>query len=302
MCSIAFKLAILAQNNSWYARDLQRAATEDELIDIVSYRDLVATQIHQAEIESHSLSLQPTRLSDYDALLVRSMPLGSLEQVIFRVNALHAAQSQGLKVVNSPRTLEIAIDKWLTLATAANLGITIPKTVVCQNRDQALAAFEQLNRDVVVKPLFGGEGRGIMRVSCPDLAWRVFGTLEINQSILYLQEYVHHDGYDLRVFMLGSQHYAMKRVNKNDWRTNVARGGLAESHSPTDEQLELAIRASQALGGGVLGIDLLPAKDGRLLLIEVNAVPGWKALSRALDLDISRKILDYLRDQSSYHG
>lgn len=227
------------------------------------------------------------------------MPLGSLEQVIFRVNALHAAQSQGLTVINSPRTLEIAIDKWLTLATVAKLGITIPKTIVCQNRDQALTAFEQLNCDVVVKPLFGGEGRGIMRVSCPDLAWRVFGTLEVNQSVIYLQEYVHHNGYDLRIFLLGSQSYAMKRVNTNDWRTNVARGGLAEAHSPTEQQLDLASQASQALGGGILGIDLLPAKDGRLLLIEVNAVPGWKALSRALNIDISRKVLDFLRLHAS---
>jgi ribosomal protein S6--L-glutamate ligase len=295
VCTIAFKLAVLAQNNSWYARDLLRAASNNESIDIVSYRDLIARQYEQVEIESHFPLRQPIQLSDYHALLVRSMPLGSLEQVIFRVNTLHAAQSQGLTVMNSPRTLEIAIDKWLTLATATRLGIATPKTIVCQNREQALAAFEQLDRDVVVKPLFGGEGRGIMRVSCPDLAWRVFGTLESNQSVIYLQEYVDHYGYDLRVFMLGSQHFAMKRVNKNDWRTNVARGGLAEAHLPTDQQLELATLASQALGGGILGIDLLPAKDGRLLLIEVNAVPGWKALSRALSLDISRKVLDYLQ-------
>ncbi len=182
-------------------------------------------------------TLQPNEpLSDVDAILVRSMPLGSLEQVIFRVNALHAAESSGKAVVNKPRTLEIAIDKWLTLANVSRLGIQTPRTIVCQTRDQAMQAFESLNGDVVVKPIFGGEGRGLMRVACPDMAWRIFGTLEVNQSVIYLQEFVKHHGYDLRLLMIGEEIFAMKRINKDDWRTNVARGGITEPWNPTSEQ------------------------------------------------------------------
>jgi ribosomal protein S6--L-glutamate ligase len=234
-------------------------------------------------------------LSDFDAMLVRSMPLGSLEQVIFRVNALHAAQAAGCRVVNKPRTLEIAIDKWLTLATVANFGIATPRTFVCQSRDQAIQAFESLAGDVVVKPIFGGEGRGLMRISCPDLAWRVFGTLEVNQSVLYLQEFIPHSGSDIRIFLIGDDAFAMTRSNPNDWRTNISRGAIGTAYQATAEELDIAVKAASAIDADIIGVDLLRANDGRLLLIEVNAIPGWKGLANALNLDISRRVIDYLK-------
>src|SRR5437868_6668671 len=82
-------------------------------------------------------------------------------------------------------------------------SLRVPPTIVCQHADLALEAFTRLGGDVVVKPLFGSEGRGMVRLSDPDLAWRTFRTLERTQSVLYIQQFIAHPGWDLRIFVLG---------------------------------------------------------------------------------------------------
>ncbi len=233
---------------------------------------------------------------NYDAILVRTMPLGTLEQVIFRMNALHVAQELGVKVANSPRTLEIAIDKWLTLDFMRRSGLEIPRTIVCQSREAALEAFESLGRDVVVKPLFGGEGRGIVRIDNLDIAWRVFSTLEQLGAVLYVQEFIPHHGYDLRLLIVGNQVFSVARhAPTGEWRTNLSRGGAAVPYTASESQINVAKAAAAAIGGTIVGVDILPTKDGRDVVLEVNAVPGWRGTAKALDVDIANKILEELR-------
>jgi len=227
-------------------------------------------------------------------LMVRTMPIGSLEQTIFRMNALHVAQSNGVRVVNPPRALEIAIDKWLTLETVRQHGLAIPRTICCQTRDQAMEAWESLGRDCVVKPIFGGEGRGILRVTDPDMAWRVFTTLEQLRAVLYCQEFLQGPGYDLRLLVIADTMFCVKRIGRGDWRTNVSRGGTAEPHEPTFEQMQIAFKAARALGAWMAGVDLLTDSQGRDVVLEVNAVPGWKATAKSLDVDITRVVLEKL--------
>src|SRR5437764_5435542 len=124
-----------------------------------------------------------------------------------------------------------------------------PATVVCQDADSALEAFAALGGDVVVKPLFGSEGRGMVRVADPERAWRTFRALERTQSVLYLQQFIPHPGWDLRVFVLGGRALAaMRRRSAGGWRTNVAQGGAGERVSLTPEQERLALRAAAVLG------------------------------------------------------
>ena len=284
---------------------MQRAAG-NEKIEVFAYRDL-QTQIFDGRTLVQFADFKSDRfvsLDFFDAVLVRAMPMGSLEQVIFRVNALHAAVSNGQAVFNSPRTLEIAIDKWLTLDLLARAGLTVPRTAVCQSRAQAMQLFETWNCPVVVKPVFGGEGRGLMQIDCTDLAWRIFGSLEVNQSVIYMQEYAEHVGYDLRLLRIGDECFSIARHNQTDWRTNLTRGGHAKPHQATATQLDIANRAAAAIGASMLGIDLLPTKDGRLLLLEVNAVPGWKGLANCLDVDIAEKIFNHMRrtTATAVHG
>jgi ribosomal protein S6--L-glutamate ligase len=152
-----------------------------------------------------------------------------------------------------------------------------------------------LGGDVVVKPLFGSEGRGMVRVSDPELAWRTFRTLERMQNILYLQQFIPHPGWDLRVFVLaGTVLAAMRRWANGDWRTNVAQGGHAEPARLTADEKRLALRAAEAVGAVVAGVDVLPGKDGRWYILEVNAVPGWRALAPVTGVDAAAALVDYL--------
>src|SRR4051812_7158176 len=226
------RVAILLAGSGWHVRDLQRAAANlGHEADAVDFRRLSA-----------GVAAEWDTLSEYDGVLVRTMPPGSLEQVVFRMDLLHRLQARGVHVLNPPRAVEACVDKYLTTACLEAAGLRVPPTVVCQHADAALEAFAALGGDVVVKPLFGSEGRGMVRVSDPELAWRTFRTLERTQSVLYLQRFIRHPGWDLRVFVLaGRALTAMRRRSHDDWRTNVAQGGAGEPVrlGPAEERLAL---------------------------------------------------------------
>ena len=147
---------------------------------------------------------------------------------------------------------------------------------------------------MVVKPLFGAEGRGITRLNDEALALRAFKMLAQLGAVLYLQEYIDHEGFDLRLFVLGQRVLGMRRRNPLDWRTNVSRGAATEAFEPDETLCKLASLAAETIGAPIAGVDLLPAKNGTLYAIEVNAVPGWQALSRTLHVDVAKMVLEYV--------
>src|SRR5262249_15545399 len=234
-------------------------------------------------------------LHAFEAILVRTMPPGSLEQIVFRMDALQRVQTAGRRVLNPPLALETCIDKYLASARLSDAGLPLPRTSVCQDADSAMETLDRLGGDVVVKPLFGSEGRGMIRVSDKETAWRAFRTLERLQAVLYLQDFIAHPGWDLRAFVLGNRVLAaMRRHATNGWRTNVAQGGRAESISLTAEEERLALQAARAVGATVAGVDLLPRPDGGYVVLEVNAVPGWRALAPATGVDVAAAMINHL--------
>jgi ribosomal protein S6--L-glutamate ligase len=94
----------------------------------------------------------------------------------------------------------------------------------------------------------------------------------------------------------------MRRKNPLDWRTNLSRGAKAEAFTPDDSLVEMARRGAAAVGAPLAGVDLLPGKDGKLYAIEVNAVPGWKGLAKALDIDVARLILELVAGEVRRHA
>uniref|UniRef100_A0A7C2NWH0 RimK family alpha-L-glutamate ligase n=1 Tax=Schlesneria paludicola TaxID=360056 RepID=A0A7C2NWH0_9PLAN len=287
-------LGILADAQSWYFRDLSRAARDAGH----ECTRLEFAQLAGGVSENRATFGPPSGdggLNGVDCVLVRSMPLGSLEQVVFRMDVLARLEGAGVPVVNPPKSLECAIDKYLTTSRLAAAGLPVPDTVVCQTTDEALAAREQLGGDVVVKPLFGAEGRGIVRVSDTDMGWRVFSTLERIGAVLYLQRYIDHGGSDVRVLVLGGRVLGgMKRIATTGFRTNVSQQGRAEQHPPTDREADLALRAVAAVGAQFAGVDLLYDRDGRCHVIEVNGVPGWKAFARVNEMDVAAAFVEWL--------
>lgn len=290
------RIAVLGNAGSWYTNDLTRAAADRHEILPVAYQQLSSTVGVGTTVHTHD-----TPLNDSDAVLVRSMPPGSLEQIIFRMDALANLAVAGVTVVNPPRAIEVAVDKYLATTRLAAAGLPVPRTITCQTVEQAIAAFAELSGDVVMKPLFGSEGRGIVRLSDEGIAIRAFKALEQIGSVFYLQEFVEHEGCDLRLLIIGDEVLGMKRHNADDWRTNISRGAVGQTLSVTDELAELAHRAAKAVGAPLAGVDLLPARDGRLLAIEVNAVPGWRALSDVTGVDVAAKVLGFL-ERSAKRG
>jgi len=232
-----------------------------------------------------------------EAVLVRTMPPGSLEQVVFRMDVLGRLEAAGKLVINPARAVEAAVDKYLATARLQEAGLTVPRTVVSQTVDDALAGFAALGGDVVVKPLFGAEGRGIARIDDEALAQRAFSLLVQLGAVIYQQEFIPHDGFDLRVLVVGQHVWGMRRRNPLDWRTNVSRGATAEPLELTHELVETARRGADAVAAPLAGVDLLPGRDGKLYAIEVNAVPGWQAISRVTGVDLAGRVLQYVAER-----
>lgn len=288
-------IVVLGNEGSWYVDQLQRAARQrGHLCERADFRRLSASVVEAStRIQSDGPDLHRA-----DAVIVRTMPPGSLEQVVFRMDALQRLQQRGVHVLNSPKAIEAAVDKFLTTSLIAAEGLPTPKTIVCETSDAAMIAFELLGGDVVVKPLFGAEGRGILRVSDPDLAFRTFRTLERTDSVLYLQECISHPGYDIRVLVLNGRVLgAIQRHNPHDFRTNVSRKGEARRHDPTDQECEWAIRAAKGVGACFAGIDLLYDPAGNCFVIEVNAVPGWQAFQRVTGIDVADVVIEFLENE-----
>jgi ribosomal protein S6--L-glutamate ligase len=279
-------LALLSAGTGWHVADLIRAAAAlGHSATAVDFRRLSA-----------GVAALPDPLAEFHGVIVRTMPPGSLEQVVFRMDLLQSVAARGIPILNSPRALEACVDKYLTTARLAEAGLLVPPTIVCQRADSALEAFTALGSDVIVKPLFGSEGRGMVRVSDPELAWRTFRTLERTGGVLYLQQVVRHPGWDLRVFVLGGRVLtAMRRhARGNDWRTNVAQGGTAEAVHVEPALEALAQRAAAVLEVEAAGVDLMPGPAGEWFVIEVNAVPGWRALAPVTGIDVADALIRHM--------
>ena len=238
-------------------------------------------------------------LQTVDRVLVRTMPAGSLEQIIYRMDVLHSLAAAGVPVLNPPRALEAAIDKYLSLSRIAAAGLPVPSTRVSESAASALVSFEELGGDVVTKPLFGSEGQRLCRMTHPSDAAEHFRQLEEAGEVIYQQMFVDHPGWDFRVLVVGEEVVgSMKRTAADGWITNVARGGRAERTILPVEAHDLALRATRAVGAEVAGVDLVPDRHGNLWVLEANAVPGWRALGNVEDRDFAALILRYLIDRS----
>jgi ribosomal protein S6--L-glutamate ligase len=283
-------IAVLASPDSWYFRDLVRAAGAEHELLCLPFSELQSQVDRDGRVRVTTAGCE---LTDFDAVLVRTMPPGSLEQVVFRMDALAQVEAAGVVVLNPPKAVEVAVDKYLTTARLARAGLRSPRTITCQTADDAMVAFTELGGDVVVKPLFGSEGRGITRLGDEALALRAFKMLSGFGAVLYVQEFIPHEGYDCRLLVLGDEIFAMRRSSSSDWRTNVSRGATAESLQASDETVDMARRSAAAVGAPLAGVDLLRGRDGQWYVLEVNAVPGWQALARTLQVDIARRVIEF---------
>jgi RimK family alpha-L-glutamate ligase len=196
-------------------------------------------------------------------------------------------------VVNSPRAIERSVDKFYTSALLQMAGLATPETVVCERTEDAIAAFRTMG-DVIVKPLFGSMGLGMVRVHDEEIAWRVFRALDAIRGVYYLQRTIDHGGRDIRAFVVGDRVIGAIERRASDagpeWRTNYSRGGAVRALALSPGWTEMAVRAARAVGADYAGVDLLPAEDGTVYALEVNAIPGWRGLQEATGIDVADEI------------
>ena len=288
------RVCLVGEPTGWHVGRLAAAlAARGHDAAVVRWSEL------SAEVATGAAGIRPAAAARADVVAVRGMPGTSppqdrLEEVVFRMDLLARLAAGGTPVVNPPRALEIAIDKYLSLDILSSLGLPVPRTIVLQDAAHIGPALERLGGDGVLKPLFGSRGRGIERVSlaagtAPTLAGADHG------RVLYLQEFVPNAGFDVRILVVGERLFAMRRIaTAGEWRTNVSLGGRPEPFEPPAAWCDMARRATAALGADVAGVDLLPATDGRLLVLEVNAVPGWRGLEAATEADVTGAVADLL--------
>src|SRR5437868_306394 len=139
------RFAVLAAPDSWYARDLTRAAGAKHEVVILPFSSISALVPLTSDLRPlTSVTSAGHNLTDFDAVLVRTMPPGSLEQVVFRMDCLARYEAAGGIVINPARAIEAAVDKFLTTARLQSAGLLTPRTICCQTADEAMLAFQQL--------------------------------------------------------------------------------------------------------------------------------------------------------------
>ena len=233
---------------------------------------------------------------------VRTISAGSFEQVTLRLGVLHALRESGLLVYNDARAIERCVDKSMTSFLLDRAGIPTPPTWAVESREaaQAIARAEASPaRPLVLKPLFGSQGRGLALIEGEaDLP-----PAETVAGVYYLQHYIGEgrEGWrDWRVFVAGGKAVAAMLRQGVTWKTNAAQGAHCQAIEPDGQMSAMAIAAAEAVGAAFAGVDVIRDAAGRLLVLEVNSNPAWSALQRVTRRPIAEALVaDFLSRAAS---
>ncbi len=251
-------------------------------------------------LDSSQMALEVTGnhqgVGDADVLLQRCISY-------FRsVHATAALESFGKIVVNSYKAASVCGNKLLASIRLSQAKIPTPRTFLAFTEESALQALQELGYPAVMKPVVGSWGRLVAQIKDEDTARSIIESREYMhpvQQIYYLQEKVKRPDRDIRCYVIGDQAVAAiyRHAPPGDWRTNTARGGIAENCAVTSEMEELSIRAAQAMGGGAFGVDLMESEPG-LVVHEVNHTTEFKNTVRVTGVDIPGLLLKYAAEQA----
>ena len=223
-----------------------------------------------------------------DAVFVRAVGSGTFESVTLRLDVLHSLGALGVPVLNSARAIEICVDKAATSFALARNLIPTPETWTVQSWGAAcrIVRREAANGPLVLKPLFGAQGFGLKLIRREaDLP-----PLDSAEGVYYLQRFVAagRDGFhDLRLFVLAGRVIAAMTRRAEQWITNMKLGAWPEALEPDSELVELTLRAAEAVGAVFAGVDLIRDDSGRLQVLEVNSMPGWRGLQKVTPFSIA---------------
>jgi tetrahydromethanopterin:alpha-L-glutamate ligase len=230
------------------------------------------------------------------AVVIRSMSGGTFEAVTLRLGVLHALRERGVLVWNDARAIERCVDKSMTSFLLAQAGIATPTTWTTASYEQAaqIAQQETVAGPLVLKPLFGSQGRGLQLIRRPEdlpQGGNVAG------GVWYLQRFVgvERDGFhDFRLLVVQGRVVAAMQRHSSHWVTNIKRGGRPVAAVVNDDMEALAISAALAVGADFAGIDIVYGADQKPLVLEVNSMPAWSGLQKVTPVRIAAVLADAL--------
>jgi RimK family alpha-L-glutamate ligase len=296
-------VALFISGADWHARRLVRALRGAGAA--VTRTSLTRCRFSTAHPAGLDIPGFPDRLPD--AVFVRTIDAGSFEAVTLRLGLLHALAAAGVPVWNAPRAIEACVDKAQTTWRLQRAGLPTPDTWALESRDDALAlvaAEATRERPLVLKPLFGSQGKALRLVGAPD----DLPPPETVSGVYYLQRFVgpasgEHGFYDHRVLVAGGRALAGMIRRGTGWITNIKQGATAEAWTPDAEAERLAAAAAAAVGADYAGVDLIADGDGGYLVLEVNSMPAWSGLQTVTGFDLTEAIAGaFLADVAARTG
>ena len=263
---------------------------EKLLIDALKQRAIAFDIIDDGELLL-DLSHPDQRWREYDAVLCRSLSQSR------GVSVLYVLEQWGIRVYNSAAVTATCNDKLLTTLALLHAGIPTPRTMVAFDPRATIRGIEMLGYPVVLKPCVGSWGRLVAKINDRQAAEAILEHKQIlgsyHHSIYYIQEYIQKPGRDIRSFVVGDETIAAIYRTSDHWITNTAQGGKASNCPITPEVDRLSRAAAEAVGGGLLAIDLLESPQG-LLVNEVNYTMEFRNSIDTTGVDIPGKMIDYL--------
>lgn len=234
---------------------------------------------------------EPGHWQEYDVVLERSL---SYKNGLYATQILNA---WGIPTVNMAHVAATCGDKLATSAALNQAGIPQPRVWVAFTAESALEIMDSVGYPVVMKPVVGSWGRLLAKINDRESAEAILEHKELlgsyQHSVFYIQEYIHKPGRDIRSFVIGDQTVCAIYRSSDHWITNTARGGKAEICPVTPEINALSVQAAQAVGGGVVAIDILEDPDRGFLINEVNHTMEFHSTVPLTGVDLPGMLVDY---------
>ena len=257
--------------------ELQRRGVDFEMIDV---RQVIFNLETMGEWQQ------------YDVILERCVSHSQALAVLQILN------SWGIPTVNTAQVAQVCGDKLNTTLALLAHGVPSPEVRIALSTESALQTMEDMGYPVVLKPAVGSWGRLLAKVNDREAAEAILEHKETlgsyHHSIFYIQEFVDKPGRDIRSFVVGEETICAITRSSAHWITNTARGGQSANCPVTPEIDNLSRAAAQAVGGGVVAVDLLETRDGRLLVNEVNYTMEFRNSITPTGVDIPGRIVDYV--------
>ncbi len=285
---------LVSDQHDWHARQMEGAFAAAGAR--VARIDLADCGFDTASPSGLSLPDLGSRLPD--AVHVRTLSAGSFEAITKRLGVLHALAKLGVVVWNDAPAIERCVDKSMTSFLLARAGVPTPPTWTMESDEAARALVERESSrgPLVLKPLFGAQGKGLRLIRQPE----DLPSSEEIAGVYYLQRFQTNgakDFTDYRLFVLRGRVIATMMRRASTWITNVKQGGQPSAVASDPKMERLAVAAAEAVGAAIAGVDILVTADGAPTVLEVNSMPAWSGVQKVSKRNIAEAIAVALMDE-----